>query len=137
MSNQAEKRPLGLKIIIGIVSVEGFVLAYLAAQLLVGIMLGESRSLPTTLSLFGIVALTAAAVLFFAYGLFQGKRWARSAALFWQLIQLAIASGSFTGQFGSNAIGWGLIIPSVIVLVLLFTKPVVAATLRGLDPEKD
>ena len=137
MSNQAEKRPLGLKIIIGIVSIEGLVLAYLAAQLLVGIMLGESRSLPTTLSLFAIVALTAAAVLFFAYGLFQGKRWARSAALFWQLIQLAIASGSFTGQFGSNAIGWGLIIPSVIVLVLLFTKPVVAATLRGLDPEKD
>jgi hypothetical protein len=137
MSNQAEKRPTGLKIIIGIVLIEGLVLAYLAAQLLVGILVGESRSLPTTLSLFAIVALTAAAVLFFAYGLFQGKRWARSAALFWQLIQLAIASGSFTGQFGSNAIGWGLIIPSVIVLVLLFTKPVVAATMRGLDPEKD
>lgn len=137
MSNQAEKRPLGLKIIIGIVSLEGLVLAYFAAQLLVGILLGESRSLPTTLSLFAIVALTAAAVLFFAYGLLQGKRWARSAALFWQLIQLAIASGSFTGQFGSNAIGWSLIIPSVTVLVLLFTKKVVAATMRGLDPEKD
>ena len=137
MSNQAEKRPLGLKIIIGIGALEGLVLAYLAAQLLVGILLGESRSLPTTLSLFAIVALTAAAVLFFAYGLLQGKRWARSAALFWQLIQLAIASGSFTGQFGSNAIGWSLIIPSVTVLVLLFTKKVVASTMRGLDPEKD
>ena len=137
MSIQAEKRPFALKVIIGIVFIEGSVLAYFAAQLLVGIFLGQSRSLATAVSLFAIVAGVSAAVLFFAYGLFQGKRWARSAALFWQLIQLSIAAGSFSGQFGSQAIGWSLIIPSVIVLVLLFTKPVVAATMRGLDPEKD
>jgi hypothetical protein len=60
--------------------------------------------------------------------LYDGRRWARSGAIFWQLVQLAIAWGSFTGQFANAAIGIGLIVPSVAVIALLFTKPVFNAT---------
>jgi hypothetical protein len=65
--------------------------------------------------------------------LLKGRRWARSAGVFWQLVQLAIASGSFSGQFGSQAIGWSLIVPSVLVLALLFSKKVVAATMGAAE----
>jgi hypothetical protein len=91
----------------------------------------------TALALFGMVAGATAWVLFVAFSLTRGKRWARSAALFWQLVQLAIATGSFTGQFGSLWIGWSIAAPSAAVLMLLFSKKVVAATMAGLDPEED
>jgi hypothetical protein len=44
---------------------------------------------------------------------------------------LAIATGSFGGQFGSQAIGWALVIPSVTVMIALLSKKVVAATMRS------
>jgi len=55
----------------------------------------------------------------------KGKRWARSAGIFWQLIQLAIAIGTIDVSIpGALAIA----IPSIAVFVTLFTKDVVAAT---------
>jgi hypothetical protein len=86
-------------------------------------------------ALFALVAAAAIWVIFVALNLFRGKRWSRSAGVFWQLIQLAVAAGSFSGQFGSQAIGWSLIIPSVLVLTLLFSKKVVAATMGPVDLE--
>lgn len=135
--NALKNLPIGLKVVAALVAAEGLVLGYFAVQLGIGIIAGESRAFVTALALFGMVAGATAWVLFVAYSLTRGKRWARSAALFWQLVQLAIATGSFTGQFGSLWIGWSIAAPSAAVLMLLFSKKVVAATLAGLDPEED
>jgi hypothetical protein len=135
MTKSAEMRPIGLWLVILVVFAEGLFVAYLAAVLGLGILEGQSRSLNTMIALFAMVAGAAALVIFIAISLWRGKRWARSASFFWQLIQLAVATGSFGGQFGSQAIGWGLIIPSAIVIVTLFNKDVVAATMKSVDPE--
>ena len=135
MNKNAEKKPVPLMIAMLFVLLEGLVVAYFAAQLGIGILMGDSRSLVTAIALFALVAAAAAWVIFVAFSLLWGKRWARSGALFWQLIQLAVATGSFSGQFGSQAIGWSLILPSAVVLVALFNKQTIAATMKSSDPE--
>lgn len=127
--------PAGLIAVIVIVALEASVLAFFGAQLGLGILAGESRAFTTAIALFAMVAAAAAWLFYVAFSLTRAKRWARSAALFWQLVMLAIASGSFTGQFGSQAIGWALVAPAAVVLILVFTKPVVESTLEGADPE--
>lgn len=135
MSETQEKRPIGLRVAAVLVALEGLFVGALAARLGVALLAGETRSLVTSIALFALVAAAAIWVIFVALQLLKGKRWARSAGVFWQLVQLAVASGSFSGQFGSQAIGWSLIIPSVLVLALLFSKKVVAATMGAIDLE--
>ena len=127
--------PAGLIAVIVIVALESSVLAFFGVQLGLGILAGESRAFTTAIALFAMVAAATAWLFYVAFSLTRSKRWARSAALFWQLVMLAIASGSFTGQFGSQAIGWALVAPAAVVLILVFTKPVVESTLEGADPE--
>jgi hypothetical protein len=127
--------PAGLLTVIVVIALEASVLAYFGIQLGIGILGGESRAFTTAIALFAMVAAAAAWLFYVAFSLTRSKRWARSAALFWQLVMLAIASGSFTGQFGSQAIGWALVAPAVLVVILVFTKPVVESTLEGADPE--
>ena len=59
-----------------------------------------------------------------------GRPWIRGGAVTWQVLQIAIGIGSFGGLFSRPDIGWLLIIPAVIVLVLLFTPTVIRATKR-------
>jgi ABC-type transport system involved in multi-copper enzyme maturation permease subunit len=96
---------------------------------------GETKSFVTSVALFALVAAAAIWIVFVSLNLFKGKRWSRSAGFFWQLVQLAVATGSFSGQFGSQAIGWSLIVPSVLVISLLLSKKVVAATMGAIDSE--
>ena len=135
MSETQEKRPFGLVLAAVLVGLEGLFVGALAARLGLALVSGETRSLVTSVALFALVAAAAIWVIFVSLNLLRGKRWSRSAGVFWQLIQLAVATGSFSGQFGSQAIGWSLIIPSVLVIGLLFSKKVVAATMAAVDPE--
>ena len=137
MSQTQEKRPSGLVLAAAVVALEGLFVGALAARLGVALVVGETKSLVTSIALFALVAAAAAWVIFVAVNLIRGKRWARSAGVFWQLVQLAVATGSFSGQFGSQAIGWALIIPSVLVLALLLSKKVVAATMGSIDKDPD
>lgn len=137
MAETQEKRPAGLLIAAAVVALEGLFVGALAARLAIALVSGDTRSLVTSVALFALVAAASAWVIFVAFSLFRGKRWARSAGVFWQLVQLAVATGSFSGQFGSQAIGWALIIPSVLVLATLLSKKVVAATMGTIDEDLD
>ena len=137
MAETQEKRPAGLLISAAAVALEGLFVGALAARLAIALVSGDTRSLVTSVALFALVAAASAWVIFVAFSLFRGKRWARSAGVFWQLVQLAVATGSFSGQFGSQAIGWALIIPSVLVLATLLSKKVVAATMGTIDEDLD
>jgi len=127
-SNQPAYRPLGLVAAAILVFLEALVILGIAGYLLLEILGGQSKSIGAALSLFLLVLLGAAWIGFAGRGLLRGRRWARSTAVFWQLVQLAIASASFDGRGANAAIGVGLIVPSVIVLWLMFTKKVVRAT---------
>ena len=119
---------MGLKVILGILAVELLVLAGIVVAYVAATLAGDVRDLPTMLALVALGLGLATWVGFIIKALIAGRRWARSGALFWQLIQLTVAWGSFTGEFANAAIGFGLILPSVTVIVLLFPKPVFDAT---------
>lgn len=98
--------------------------------LLWGLVSGQSKSIAAEATL---VALYAAAALWVAYigvALRHGKRWARSAAVFWQTCQLFIASQSFSGRGANNVIGVLLIASSVFVLAQVFSRRVIQSS-RG------
>ena len=133
MPKEQQKRPIGLILAAGLIALEGLFVGALAAQLGLSVVTGNTRSLVSSVALFALVAGAAIWVIFIAINLWRGRRWARSAGFFWQLVQLAIATGSFGGQFGSQAIGWALVMPSLAVMIALLSKKVVAATMDSAD----
>jgi hypothetical protein len=85
----------------------------------------QSKALLTDSALV-LLTLGAAIWLTFAgLAITKGKRWARSAGVFWQLIQLTIALGTFEASLLG---GFGIAIPSLAVLLSLFLPEVVKAT---------
>jgi hypothetical protein len=121
-------RPLGLKIVLGILAVEFLVLIAIVVTYVIATLAGEVKSLPTMLALAVLGLVLAVWLAFVAKALASGRRWARNGAIFWQLVQLTVAWGSFTGEFANPIIGVGLILPSLAVIALLFGKSVFAAT---------
>lgn len=86
---------------------------------------GGENSLITVGALAVITLGCAIWLTFVARAIPQGMRWARSAAIFWQLMQLTIAFGTYdVSVFGALAIA----LPTGAVLITLFTKDVVQAT---------
>ena len=98
----------------------------LAVLLFLGnaLFLGQFRSVAADLTLVALFVASALWVGYTAWRLRGGLRWARSSAIFWQTAQLFIASQSFTGRGGNLAIGAFLAVTSVVVLGLMFSRPV-------------
>ncbi len=117
----------------GIVGLESLVVLGFAVWLVIDIIAGQSRSLPTAISLTVLVAGLGAWLLLVARRLLQRERWARSAAVFWQTCMLALASASFTGRGANFAIGVALIVPAVLALALLFSGPMIRAAKAELE----
>jgi hypothetical protein len=77
-----------------------------------------------------LTAVAAVWVTAIALGIRRGRAWSRGAAIVWQVLQIAVAVGAFQGAFARAEVGWLLMVPAVLALLLLFTRPVVEATRR-------
>jgi len=77
-----------------------------------------------------LVVIAAVWVFLIARNTLRARPWIRSAALTWQVLQCAVALGSFQGFFARNDIGWYLLVPALFALALLFTRSVMTATAR-------
>jgi len=98
--------------------------------LLVDLLVATPASYPGAIALTALAAIAAVWLAFIAVHTLRGSPWIRGAAVVWQVLQISVAVGSFQGVFQRTDVGWLLLIPAVAVLVLLFTKPVLAATTR-------
>ena len=101
-----------------------------------GYQLATSTPLSMGGAVFTLVFAVALAVWLLAVGhfFFRGYRWTRSAAMVWQLFVIIIAVPTL--QAGLILAGLGLLLPAAAVLLLLFTKPVLAHTSRTTDGGK-
>ena len=126
------QRPKAVLLLSGVIAAEGILIGYLAALQLIEIITGAVVVLVTGLSLLALLLGVTLWLFYVARSLLAAKRWARSGALFWQLIQLAVASASFSGEFASPVIGWSLIAVSALALALVFNPQVMQFT-RGED----
>ena len=123
------KRPIGLTVAVIVLLIEGLLMVFFAGRMVIDVVVGAAKSVPTALALAALALIPGLWLGLAARALRAGKRWARNAGVFWQTVLLSVASASFTGRFANAFIGVTLIVVAVLVLVLLFTKPVMRATL--------
>lgn len=95
-----------------------------AGYFVFGIITGQARLLPTLAALAGFTALAAIWFISLGVGLITQKATTRTPAMFAQMIPLSIAFGSTSGENASALVAFGLAIPGVFVISLLFSKPV-------------
>jgi hypothetical protein len=104
---------------------EALVLFVATIAIIWGMTTSQAGALLTNSALV-VLTLSAGVWLTFAgIAITKGKRWARSAGVFWQLIQLAIALGTFEASLLG---GFAIALPSLAVLLTLFSSEVVKAT---------
>jgi hypothetical protein len=99
-----------------------------AVLLLVELLADTPQSYAGAVAILVLTALAAVWLAVVARGALRGRSWVRAAAMVWQILQLGLGIGSLQGLFHRDDVGWLLIVPAIIVIVLLFTRPVIAAT---------
>ncbi|WP_382307372.1 hypothetical protein [Herbiconiux sp. UC225_62] len=124
------KRPALLVLLAVIVGAEALVMAGVVLWLLVELMTAQPTSFETAVAILVLAAIAAIFLGFVAVHTLRARPWTRAATLTWQLLQVVIAIGCFQGMVATPTIGWYLLVPAVLAVVLLFTPPVVAATRR-------
>lgn len=108
---------------------EAAVLVVLAA---LGIAAGPSSPYPTTAyGVGGTLLLAAALLVLVAVGTLRARPWARSSGLVWQVVQILVGLYSLQGQGAQPVFAAAAIVPGVVVVVLLFTRPVREALARS------
>jgi hypothetical protein len=110
-----------------LVALEALALVAYSISIVVDILAGQVKILAMLLSYIALLLAFALWMTLAAKGLWQSKRWARSSAITWQIMQLSVAAASFTGEFANYAVGIAIAVPSVLVLALLFSKSVIKA----------
>ncbi|CCE74979.1 hypothetical protein [Clavibacter nebraskensis] len=113
-----------------LVGLEALGMAGVTALLVVDLLTSTPASLASAVALIALAALAAVFLAAVVRGILHGRSWVRPAAVTWQVLQIAVGVGSLQGADARQDLGWGLIVPSVVVLVLLFTRSVIAATRR-------
>jgi hypothetical protein len=133
------KRPPLLVALVVILFLECGLLIAAAGYLIVELVTQVPDSYASAVAILLLTCLAAVWLGVMAVQALAGRPWIRGGATVWQVLQIAVAVGSFQGMFAQPAIGWVLIVPAVAVLVLLFTPSVIAATRRpdDLGPDAD
>jgi len=120
-------------------TLRGLAIAYLLEALVLyiatgasiwALLTGDTTSVVTGAALSAICLGVALWLTSAARAITKGKRWARSAGIFWQLMQITISFGLFeVNLLAALAIA----LASGAVLITLFTKDVVTATGESRD----
>ena len=127
------KAPKMVQIVLVLLLLEALALAAVFLTLLLELFSGQFQSIFAEVFLVVISGAAVLWVLHFSRGVINKKRWARSAAFFWQLLQAVVGAGAMAETGSSQLIGALLVIVSGITLVLLFNKNVVADTNEATD----
>lgn len=123
-------RPVLLQVLAGVVLLEAVAMMVVAVLLLLELLTQPASSIGGGVAIVVIAVLAAGWLLAMFHGTIRGRAWVRGAVFTWQLVQLAIAVGSFQGAFARPDIGWILLLPALVAIALLFTPSVMNATRR-------
>lgn len=128
--SRARRHPLHLALV-ALVAAECALLVAATVFLVIELLVDTPASFPSAVALTVLTALAAIWLAVVVVNILRGRAWTRGATVVWQVLQIAVAVGCFQGLFDPVArpdLGWALLAPAIVVLVLLFTKPVIAAT---------
>jgi len=122
------RRPRALLLLTTILFAEAGLLWAAVVWLILELLTETPTSLASAVAILVLVLIAAIWVTAIAINSLRRRSWIRGAAVTWQLVQIAVAVGSFQGLYARPDLGWALLLPSVVVLVLLFQRPVIAET---------
>ena len=122
------RRPRAVLLLAAILYAEAGLLYVAVLWLILELLTATPTSLATALAVLVLVLIAASWVTAIAVNSLRRRSWIRGAAVTWQLVQIAVAVGSFQGLYARPDLGWALLLPSVVVLVLLFQPRVIAET---------
>lgn len=125
------RRPKALLLLAGLLFLESAFLAILAGFLVFELVTAVPTSIASAIGILVLAVIAAVWLVAVGIGALHARPWVRAAALTWQVLQLAIAIGSFQGLFARDDIAWYLLVPAVGVIVLLLTRSVMTATRRA------
>ena len=117
------KKPVQLSILLAITGLEALAISAAGFFYAIETITGHARYLPTMIALTVLIFCFAAWASAAVKGLAASKSWGRSSTVFIQTAMIAVGYYSFQGETARADIGWALIVPALIVLALLFTKP--------------
>jgi len=122
--------PALVKLVVSLLFIEALIIALVFFALLLELLSGNVINVYAEIFLIVLAAGSIAWVLNFSRGILRGKRWARSAAFFWQLLQGVVGAGALAEEGNNRIIGIVLAALSAVVVILLFNKNFVAETNR-------
>lgn len=122
--------------LVAILLLESAALAAATVYLIVELLVEKPTSFASAVAIAVLVALSAIWVAFIAVGVLRAQSWTRAAIVVVQVLIGAVAIGSFQGPTPRPDLGIILIVPALIAMVLLFQKPVQAATTGRDDTER-
>jgi len=127
--SRSGKHPL-VVVLAAIVFAESALLGAASVYLVVELLVATPVSFVSAIALTVLAILATVWIAVIAVNILRGSPWVRGATVVWQVLQIAVAVGCFQGVFARPEIGWALLIPAVVAIVLVFTPPVLAATAR-------
>jgi hypothetical protein len=130
-SGRQGRRPPALLALAGIVALEALAMIVIAVWLIVELLIDTPQSLASALALLVLAAVAAAFLVAAVLGILRRAGWIRGAVLTWQVVQLAVALGAFQGALARPDVGWLLLVPSVVAILLMFSPSVTRALRRG------
>ena len=65
----------------------------------------------------------------------RARSWIRASAVTWQVLQIAVAIGSFQGLYARPDLGWALLVPALVGIGLALSPGVIRATSRPRSDE--
>jgi hypothetical protein len=126
-------RSRALIVLMAVLSLEALALLAAAVYFVFELLVEQPSSVANAIALAAVLAIGAVWVGFIVLGLYRGQAWTRAAVIVVQALFMAVAIGSFQGPSPRPDVGAALLIPAVIALILLFTKSVLASTLKRAD----
>ena len=132
--SERPKRGL-LYVLAALLFIEGIALWGTAIYLVVEIFVAPTDSVASAVALAICAAAAGAGLIFVARSLLRGRPWTRGAAIAWQVLQVLVAISIIQAKAATSLIfAVVLIVPALVIIVLIFTKPVMAATSRFREP---
>lgn len=127
----ASSRPPLLVALAVILFLEALLVIGVAVWLLIELLTVVPESYPSAIAILVLVAIAAVWVAATAIAALQGRGWSRASAVTIQILQIAVAVGSFQGLYARPDLGWALLVPALAGIVLVLTPQVVKATTRN------
>ncbi|SEC02470.1 hypothetical protein SAMN04489806_2397 [Paramicrobacterium humi] len=114
-----------------LLALEALAMIAVLVVLLVDLATLRPDSYASAVALVVIAAIAAIWLCAVTLAFWRGRAWSRAGAFTWQVIQVAVAIGAFQGAFAQPGIGWAILLPSLLGVVLLLTRSVIQHTRRA------